>query len=304
MSDYEIVDSSAITAEPRIIDELLLYLSVQKPETDEALLQGLKEIGCSNPILVSKELNVLIDGHRRYRLCKANNIPFKVKYISCPTINSMKLQMLKEQGQRRNASPIEMAKIISEMARLKNEDGERALSNEQIAEQLNVSTRTVQRALQASEAMNSIDPDAKLAMQESGIEPTINDYKSLSELPKEEQVDAVKSVVAGEHKTISKAANYKKKKESNKKSNGDTVSPNNSPKDRSNNEKPPAKPKKSLVSDAIDALGTLRVSVAILNRTHTNDTYVRKINNQLLPVSQILDQWKKDIVDVEEEAPF
>ena len=84
-----------------IIDEELANLIPPLTVSEEhRLKKSLKQDGCREPLTVWK--GKLIDGHNRYRYCKANNIPFKVVEKHFSDKDEAKLWMVENQMARRN----------------------------------------------------------------------------------------------------------------------------------------------------------------------------------------------------------
>lgn len=75
------------------------------PAELDQLQRGLDADGCLSPLLVWKGKGILVDGHNRYKHCKANNIPFDVKEVTFYSEQAAKNFIILNQLGRRNLSP-------------------------------------------------------------------------------------------------------------------------------------------------------------------------------------------------------
>ena len=86
-----------------------------KMETDgaelKALEDSLKKDGCRDDLVVWKQRNMLLDGHRRYEICTRLKIPFKITYRSFSTIADAKRWAIGNQLLRRNLSNWQRARL-------------------------------------------------------------------------------------------------------------------------------------------------------------------------------------------------
>ena len=132
------------------------------------LNQNLIEDGCRDPLVVWRQngVAVLVDGHHRYTICKANNIPFRVEERQFSSREEAKNWIILNQLGRRNISPAQRAYLIGKIyretkkapsGRADREFGEETISSpktaERIAEQFNVSDRTVKNAEKFADAV-------------------------------------------------------------------------------------------------------------------------------------------------------
>lgn len=93
-----------------IIDsEFKELLPTLKDDERNRLEEDIKKNGVLNPLIVWK--NCLIDGHNRYEICKANNIPFTTREINFSDRDDVKVWILKHQLGRRNLSDFDRNRI-------------------------------------------------------------------------------------------------------------------------------------------------------------------------------------------------
>jgi ParB-like chromosome segregation protein Spo0J len=80
-------------------------------ESDElmALTESIKNEGCRDPIVVWN--GIIIDGHNRYKICKAKNIPFKVMNKDFKTRDEATVWIMDNQLARRNLTPFQRTEI-------------------------------------------------------------------------------------------------------------------------------------------------------------------------------------------------
>jgi hypothetical protein len=85
-------------------------------EDEEAKLEGsLMLRGCLSPLIVDSYTGVLVDGHNRYRICKANNIPFEIKEVDIGKKKNLKQFILINQLGRRNIDSTQRKKLVAEL---------------------------------------------------------------------------------------------------------------------------------------------------------------------------------------------
>ena len=79
------------------------------PPLDESERIGLESSilaeGCRDPLVVWEETGILVDGHNRYAICTAHQIPYKVKMLSFPDREAVFSWMITNQLSRRNLPP-------------------------------------------------------------------------------------------------------------------------------------------------------------------------------------------------------
>jgi len=135
--------------------------------------------GCRDPLIAWQKKDdqlVLVDGHNRYKICKKNNIPFKVKKINFKDIEEVKIWMVENQMGRRNLTTDQMSyyRGLKYLSLKKKKGGyDNVLSKGQndfstsefLAAQFNVSESTVKRDAKFAEGLNIVgfsNPNLKL----------------------------------------------------------------------------------------------------------------------------------------------
>jgi hypothetical protein len=162
-----------------IVKEIKDYIL---PLSDEEFFNLEKSIlleGCRDPLIAWQKKDdqlVIVDGHNRYKICKKNNIPFKVKKIDFKDIEEVKIWMVENQMGRRNLTPDQLSyyrglKYLSLKKKKGGYDnvlskGQNDLStSEFLAAQFNVSESTVKRDGKFAEGLNIVglsNPNLKL----------------------------------------------------------------------------------------------------------------------------------------------
>lgn len=146
----------------KIDDEFANLMSKTSSICDDGMRSWLKEDGLLHPLLVWDEANVLLDGHRRLRLCKELGIPIRVERISLPDRDAAKKKMIQIQITRRNESDHRQALLEAQVHRdLVGSGMGKEAAKEKIAKERGVSTRTVYRNVQYGEAFDTLSDEWK-----------------------------------------------------------------------------------------------------------------------------------------------
>ena len=128
----EVKKSSELSNPPSIktliIDpefEALIY-TIESEERND-LFVDILERGCLVPIVTWN--NTIIDGHNRYKICRDNNIPFKMEEMQFEDRDAAKIWIITNQIARRNLSTYRRFELVKERERIKKlrENGKRTL---------------------------------------------------------------------------------------------------------------------------------------------------------------------------------
>lgn len=137
-------------------------------EEQELLAANLKKFGCLHPLVVWKDYNILLDGHNRYDLCTQLQIPFSIVEIELPDRESAIAWIANNQLGRRNITPETASYLRGKRYSLlrgnpldnlkqnlpKGQNVPSVNVAEQLAQQYQVSSRTIKRDAQFSEAID------------------------------------------------------------------------------------------------------------------------------------------------------
>lgn len=179
----------------QIDPEFELYLRPLSPDEFQELEADVLEKGCQNPIRTWH--NFIVDGHNRYRICLKHGIPFNVEPID-ETKYKEKLHVLiwmdqNELAKGRTQSLEEKVRIRTRLIENTWEAGWKIKDFQQeIADALGISQRTVARIQEKDRAIKSVDPEIKTKLPESKLETMgYKAVKSFSALSKPEQQDVI-----------------------------------------------------------------------------------------------------------------
>ena len=161
-------------------------------KTGRLVDEGLEERVCDtggplDPLVVWREFGVLLDGHRRYAICKKHNLPFEVRYVSFETLEDAQQWVEEEQGTRRNLTDHELSLFIHKMReRTRGTPSAKFL----IAEATGQSERNVRRLDRVGKAIKNLTPDWQdyiLGNDHRGQRLTNDTIVALAALPLHEQ---------------------------------------------------------------------------------------------------------------------
>ena len=100
-------------------------------EEQQGLLESILEEGCRDPIIVHN--NTIIDGHKRYEICREMHIPFRTAPFpqENPSKDDLKIWIIKNQFARRNITSFQRADLALELEPL---IAARAKENQRLSE--------------------------------------------------------------------------------------------------------------------------------------------------------------------------
>jgi hypothetical protein len=196
MTEYEM----SVTLSKEIKDFII-------PLNDEELYQLEQNIlkeGCREPLIVwgKNDQQILVDGHNRYRICQAHDIPFKIKKMNFKDLDEVKVWMVENQMGRRNLSADQMSyyrglKYVSLKKKkggyenVKSKGQNDTSTSELLADQFNVSESTVKRDAKFAEGLNIIgrtNPKLKMKILTGEAKVKKNDVQILSSATNCEQI--------------------------------------------------------------------------------------------------------------------
>lgn len=201
-----ILQANSIRKNIIILEELRSLIPPLSDDEFKQLETNILEHGCQNPLQlwqVNKTLlniphttedeiaYILIDGHNRYKICSAHNLPFEIYQLSFDSIKEAKDYMINLQLGRRNLSPTQIAyfrglRYNNEKAD-KNENlskgqnvpskekaeriaenspkGQNVLSEnstaERLAEEYKVNAKTIKRDAEFAKGLEKLSPDLR-----------------------------------------------------------------------------------------------------------------------------------------------
>lgn len=138
--------------------------------TVETVLDGLGPDSIDRDIFISYHndalIYVLIDGHNRYEIAKELGIDFRINIMQFPQLDEVKDYMINYQIGRRNLNPDQ----LSYMRGLRYNHLKKAVGGsskhqgdvgEQLAEEYNVSKRTISRDAKFAEGLDKLEPELR-----------------------------------------------------------------------------------------------------------------------------------------------
>lgn len=168
------------------------------PKTDMQCNAGLEASlresnGPIDPIIVWQKHNVIIDGHRRYRICQKLGLPFEVQMVDLEDRDAVKTWMRMWQIDRRNLSNGERKAFRSALAATLVEKGlTRKAAVAQVTQSADVDERTAHRDVDLAKAMQKIDPAVRAKMVKADL-PTL-EYKLMAKQPVEKQREILNGI--------------------------------------------------------------------------------------------------------------
>jgi hypothetical protein len=105
-----------------IIDEEFKHLLPPLLQDEyDGLEKSIQEVGCTEPLVIWQEENILLDGHNRYEICKKHNIEFNVRYVSLPDRLSAVYWIVDNQKSRRNLTLAQKAELALKLLEIEKQ---------------------------------------------------------------------------------------------------------------------------------------------------------------------------------------
>lgn len=148
--------------------------------------------GARDAIIVWAGHNLIIDGHRRYKLCLKHNLPYEVVEVDLPDKKAVKEWIIRNQCGRRNLTPAAEARYLAQLAT--------ASSPKAAAQQAGVSERKVFRAKAMAEIHDLLDESVRRKVE--GMRAGLDVLKEFTGLPLKHQTKIVRQVESGEFSSL------------------------------------------------------------------------------------------------------
>lgn len=154
----------------QVLEELKSYITPLSREELFTLKESIILEGCREPLVVwnkSDKERILVDGHNRFAICSENNLPYQTRDLQFKNIEEVKDWMVDNQLGRRNLNPDQLSYYRGlKYERLKKKKGgydkilskghSGPLTSEILAEEFNVSEKTIKRDSQYSRGIDLI----------------------------------------------------------------------------------------------------------------------------------------------------
>jgi len=148
----------------KIDPEIEKLIPPLKSEEYQGLEEKILNEGFTEPLVVWKEQNILLDGHHRLKICEKYGIEPKFRYISFNSRKEAINWVIDNQLSRRNLDPFEASVLRGkkyllekkEVGRPKGVHFEHLKTREKIAQETGVSSLTIHRDAQLAEAVEEL----------------------------------------------------------------------------------------------------------------------------------------------------
>lgn len=267
-----------------IIDrELAKWLPLASDQSySELERQLIADGGPREPIRVWKGRDIIIDGHRRYSVCVKHNLPFRVEELEFASVEDVKSWMIRWQIARRNMSVHDESLAMARLAFIIG--GKNPVSVTQSVKEAaaasGVSERTVFRAKQYADALESLDEGVREQIVSGDIKASKQDVVDLGDLTVAEQKDIVRQFKDGEFDTLREAIHGDGRAEED-----DSLSPP---------AKPNKKPNADLFSIAIKQLGAVHRMIGDIGTAAPGRRY-NEARRASVALGEILEAWRKEV---------
>jgi ParB-like chromosome segregation protein Spo0J len=185
------------------------YLTQPKSPTDDMLTALIKRdggVGHEHAITVWEGKGVIVDGHRRYRICQELDLPFAVVEQKFKDIDQVKSEMRQIQLSRRNSTGRVRDSLMTEELEYQRSMGAgKGDSLQAVADSVGTTTRTVRRASKRTEAEKKLPQEVSDRIKSGDLKASQRDVIALAAKDHTEIKEAVATVDSGDCKTIHEA---------------------------------------------------------------------------------------------------
>jgi ParB-like chromosome segregation protein Spo0J len=279
--------------------ELEAWLPGVPQQTDDELAESLSRSGGPiDSIIVWKGKDIIVDGHRRYRMCQKLKLPYTVREREFLNKDDVKAWMIKEQLARRNVAPDDIVMAERTAWLLKHEQARsrsKGEATDRVATTIGKDKRTVYRHKNVAEALDKLPEPVRNRIRSGQLEPTHTEVLALAELPEMHVNRLMRELDAGAHDCLGDALFGKGHKKPKKDAPLDLEALEEAP-------EPPPQPKRDTVSknDDRDPKEFFRRAFAALGRfkgeiLHHQDWAVGIANKILAKIDHIdshLNDWR------------
>lgn len=171
----------------KIDQELKDYIPTADPELSDARLETLiLSDGLTTPLVIWKEKETLIDGHRRLSILRKHAIKPKFRTMSFPDKAAVKRWMdFNAIGQTRRLTEPQWKMILARYAAAER-DGTHNVAAK-LAKKFNRSERQVHRDIKQGQAIESLPRDLQQRILSGEVKASAADLEELASLPEERQ---------------------------------------------------------------------------------------------------------------------
>lgn len=195
-----------LSREPEIDQEFAALIPPLTADEYSGLEQSILSEGCRDAIILWN--NIIVDGHNRYRICKAHNIPYRTETKEFASREEVMLWMFQNQLSRRNLNDFQRIEIVHKWEDAVKAQAERRMlkgkadpmeklphgtSRDTLGTIAGVSGRTYEHAVEVLDKA----PQAVLdAVRKNEL--SINSAYKVTQMPPKKQKEISKRIEAGE----------------------------------------------------------------------------------------------------------
>lgn len=198
--------------ESKQLEENLIKYGIKDPlsvwETDViTVLNGLEASSPSHELFANLDndstVYVLFDGHNRYGIAKERNLDFKVNKMNFNGLSEVKDYMIDYQLGRRNLTPEQISYLrglkYNELKKAGKASGksvkEKINVAEELAQEFDVTPRTIKRDGEFAEGMNKLTPEFKKDVLSGKSKLAKKDVQALKSANPDAPIDSMESVL-------------------------------------------------------------------------------------------------------------
>jgi hypothetical protein len=162
-----------MNADDIIIDREFEQLLPYTDATEDALLEQsiVESEGPTDPLVLWGDSNILIDGHRRLKVCKTHNLPFTVRREELESADDVRIWMLCKQLSRRNVQDRQRPRLVRELYDRIRDNKARKDGNaaEAVGRMTGITKRSVYRLLEQQRKLDRLIPGWQVQAERVGL---------------------------------------------------------------------------------------------------------------------------------------
>jgi hypothetical protein len=162
-----------MNADEIIIDPEFEKLLPYTDATEDALLEQsiIETEGPTDPLTLWGDSNILIDGHRRLKICKKHDLPFRTVREYLESSEDVRIWMLLKQLSRRNLQDKQRPRLVRELydrIRINSMRGD-GNAAEQVADMIGTTRRSIYRYVAKQRVIDSLIPGWQVQAERHGL---------------------------------------------------------------------------------------------------------------------------------------
>ena len=154
-----------------IDEEFASLIPPLTPDEFSGLEQSILAEGCRDPLIVWN--GIIVDGHNRYRICKAHSIPFQTVQKEFASRDDAMLWMLRNQLSRRNLNDFQRIEMVRKCESAVKAQAEQRMLTGKSNPMVNLSQGTSRDALGAMAGVSGSTYEHATAVLDNAPEPVI-----------------------------------------------------------------------------------------------------------------------------------